>query len=177
MQCIILCTTYRIARKLANAIMPYLIDGHNLIPKIPGFTLQALDDELELIKLLQDFCRRNRKKVAVNFDNAPAGQQRVQKYGAVTAHFVRTGLTADTAIKRKLASLGRNANNWTVVTSDRAVQSEARAYRATVIPSEQFAQQLSQAGTQVAMDAGENTEVSLSEADIQDWLNTFNEES
>ena len=37
--------------------MPYLIDGHNLIPK-SGIRLEAVDDELELIAALQDFARR-----------------------------------------------------------------------------------------------------------------------
>ena len=36
--------------------MPYLIDGHNLIPKL-GLRLESLDDEMELIAILQEFCR------------------------------------------------------------------------------------------------------------------------
>ena len=35
--------------------MSYLIDGHNLIPKIPGLTLRQMDDENELIEILQRF--------------------------------------------------------------------------------------------------------------------------
>ena len=37
--------------------MPYLIDGHNLIPKVAGLSLKAVDDEMQLIELLQEFCR------------------------------------------------------------------------------------------------------------------------
>ena len=37
--------------------MPYLIDGHNLIPKVRGLSLQSMDDEMELVELLQEFCR------------------------------------------------------------------------------------------------------------------------
>ncbi|MBP1702274.1 MAG: hypothetical protein H6Q38_1381, partial [Chloroflexi bacterium] len=41
--------------------MPYIVDGHNLIPKIPGLSLRAIDDEMQLIELLQEFCRVQRK--------------------------------------------------------------------------------------------------------------------
>ena len=36
--------------------MPYLIDGHNLIPKL-GLRLDSVDDEMELVAILQEFCR------------------------------------------------------------------------------------------------------------------------
>ena len=36
--------------------MPYLIDGHNLIPKL-GLRLDLPDDEMQLIGILQEFCR------------------------------------------------------------------------------------------------------------------------
>ena len=99
--------------------MPYLIDGHNLIPKIPGMNLGDIDDEIQLVKKLQEFCRQRRKKVEVFFDSAPPGGIRTQKFGRVTAFFITQGSTADTAIRSRLQKLGRAAKNWTVVTSDR----------------------------------------------------------
>ena len=42
--------------------MPYLIDGHNLIPKL-GLRLDSLDDEEQLIPRLQEFCRLRRAQV------------------------------------------------------------------------------------------------------------------
>ena len=36
--------------------MPYIIDGHNLIPKIPGIDLQDLDDEQKLIDSAAGIC-------------------------------------------------------------------------------------------------------------------------
>ncbi len=110
--------------------MPFLIDGHNLIPKIPGLNLQALDDEEQLIKLLQEYCRRQRKQVEVFFDNAPPGGVRARNFGLVIARFVRQGTTADQAIRERLTRLGRLARNWTVVSSDLTVQSWARAAQA-----------------------------------------------
>ena len=53
--------------------MPFIVDGHNLIPKVPGLNLQDMEDELQLVELLQEFCRINRKQVEVYFDNAPPG--------------------------------------------------------------------------------------------------------
>ena len=50
--------------------MPYLIDGHNLIPKIPGLSLEMLDDEDRLIELLQEFARVRRQRIEVFFDQA-----------------------------------------------------------------------------------------------------------
>ncbi len=81
--------------------MPFLIDGHNLIPHI-GLRLDSLDDELELIRLLQEYCRLSRSQAEAYFDNAPAGQPAKQKHGAVTAHSVRRPDIADEAIRRRI---------------------------------------------------------------------------
>ena len=70
--------------------MPYLIDGHNLIPKVPGLSLKAIDDEMQLVEKLQEFCRRRGKQVEVFFDKAPPGGRRVRVFGPVTARFPTT---------------------------------------------------------------------------------------
>src|SRR5512138_751036 len=131
--------------------MPYLIDGHNLIPKV-GLRLDSLDDEMELITILQEFCRMERAhagQVEVFFDGAPAAQAGTRKLGAVTAHFVRLGTTADDAIRKRLKTLGKSAKNWTVISSDRQVRAEANAVRAEVITSDAFAATLKQARASV----------------------------
>ena len=155
--------------------MPYIIDGHNLIPRIPGFSLQDIDDELQLVEMLQEFCRLRRKRVEVYFDNAPPGQLKVQKFGSITAHFVRAGRTADQAILQKLTRLGNEARNWSVVSSDREVQSAARAARATVIPAQTFAQQLLQTieGTNSSTNTAE--EPAMNPDELDDWLKLFGE--
>src|SRR5512143_3697059 len=99
--------------------MPYLVDGHNLIPKI-GLRLDAPDDELQLLRLLQEFSRISRHHVEVYFDGAPPGKGREKGFGLVTAHFVPSSSSADLAIGARLRKLGRTAPNWIVVTSDRA---------------------------------------------------------
>ena len=70
--------------------MPYLIDGHNLIPKL-GLRLDSPDDEMELVAILQEFCRLERRQVEVYFDGAPTPHAGTRKLGTVTAHFVPSG--------------------------------------------------------------------------------------
>jgi predicted RNA-binding protein with PIN domain len=119
--------------------MVLIIDGHNLIPHLPGVDLSDPDDEVKLVRLLQDYCRIHRKKAEVFFDRAPAGMAGVRQYGLVRAHFVREGTTADAAIMAYLKKLGKRAKNTTVVSSDRQVLAAARGARAGMIRSEDFA--------------------------------------
>jgi len=153
--------------------MPYIIDGHNLIPKIPGLSLADIDDEQKLVEVLLEFCRLRRKQAVVYFDQAPPGGPRARNYGAVTAYFVPMGQTADNAIRRQLTRLGRGARNWSVVSSDLAVQAAARAAHASIIPAESFAREIVSA----LQDAGEDTDnhgdVILSPDEIDQWLDLF----
>jgi len=153
--------------------MPYIIDGHNLIPKIPGLTLREMDDEIQLVQLLQDFGRLQRKRIEVYFDNSPPGQPRVQKFGMVTARFVRQGMTADEAIHNRLSRLGGAARNWTVISSDLAVQSFARQARAHYISSEEFAHLLSATLQDLREDEGEIRDIPLSSDELDAWLKLF----
>jgi predicted RNA-binding protein with PIN domain len=152
--------------------MPYIIDGHNLIPRVPGMSLQDADDEIQLVKLLQEFCRINRKQVEVYFDNAPPGSPGARNYGAVVARFIRQGGTADEAIRKKLVRLGGEARNWTVVSSDREVQANARSVRAKILPADVFAEQLSTlsdaTGGEQSLGGGE-----LSSQEMDDWMKLF----
>ena len=122
--------------------MPFLIDGHNLIPKIPGLSLQDIDDELKLIRLLQDYTRITQTSLEVYFDHAPAGHDRIQQLGRVKVIFVSDKTIADEMIIRRIKSLGPSAQNWTVVTSDRRIQADAKESRAVRLSSEEFARSL-----------------------------------
>lgn len=120
----------------------YLIDGHNLIPYIPGIALSDPDDEMKLIQQLQGYCQKRRKSLTVYFDRAPVGQAGVRKFGSVRAVFVREGVTADKAIMDRLAELGKRARNVVVVSSDRQVRQAALAVHAKVISSQAFAAEM-----------------------------------
>ena len=149
--------------------MPYLIDGHNLIPKM-GLHLDSVDDELELIAILQEFCRLERKQVEVYFDGAPALQAGTRKYGLVTAHFVPQKTTADNAIRIRLKKMGKSAKNWIIVSSDRRVQLEAHAARAEVLSSESFAAMLKQVRDSAPK---ANNDRKLTRQEVEDWIKVF----
>jgi uncharacterized protein len=151
--------------------MPFLIDGHNLIPKIPGLHLGIIDDEIRLVELVQNFCRDNRKDAEIYFDNAPPGFSGRHKTGRVTSHFVRQGQTADNAIAQRLVKLGNSARNWTVVSSDRAVQAFAREARAQVIASESFASQLTRPAQTTKNPSA--ADESPTDNEVEEWLAIF----
>lgn len=151
--------------------MPYLIDGHNLIPKL-GLRLESMDDEMELVAILQEFMRLGHKQVEVFFDGAPTPHAGTRRLGTVTAHFVPLGKTADDAIRRRLKRMGKSARNWTVITSDRQVQADARAALAEVVSSESFAGTLRQARDSAPKPTNERK---LSNQEIEDWIKIFEE--
>ncbi|MEW6403848.1 MAG: NYN domain-containing protein [Chloroflexota bacterium] len=150
--------------------MPYLVDGHNLIPKL-GLRLDSIDDEMELVAILQEFARLGRKQVEVFFDGAPSPHAGTRSLGAVKAHFVPLGQTADNAILARLKKLGHAAKNWTVVSSDRQVQVNAHAAHAEVISSEEFVGMLSRSG-ETSRPASDKK---FSPQEVDEWLNIFSQ--
>lgn len=151
--------------------MKYIIDGHNLIGKMPDISLQQVDDELELIKRLKRFCMESGKhRIDVYFDGAPVGSANSLKDGPVTAHFVRSGSTADAAIEDRLARLGKSAREWTVVSSDRRVLNAAKAVHVNVNSSEQFATLL--LGNKDAKPQ-DTLDLELTQEEVEEWLKRF----
>ena len=164
--------------------MNYIIDGHNLISKIPGLSLSMLDDEQRLIELLNQYGQLSRHKIEVYFDGAPVGQAGVRNFGRVRAQFVPRHQTADDAIRTRLLRFGRAARNWVVVTSDRSVQSAAHEAHAQVMSAEDFADLLQTRMRQASLYAKtRNADTTpdkpiretLSEAEVNEWLTIFKE--
>jgi hypothetical protein len=149
--------------------MPYLVDGHNLIPRL-GLRLESIDDEQELITRLQEFCRVRRARVEVYFDGSPPGSQQVRKAGAVTAHFIRRGSSADAAIENRLRTLGKQAPNWTVVSSDNRVQSAGHAAHARVLAADDFAREIHGASLQAKTP---RQDAALNPEEVDEWLSFF----
>ncbi len=152
--------------------MPYLIDGHNLIPRVRGLNLTQFDDEMRLIELLQDYCRMRRCRVEVYFDNAAVGYSGVRRYGSVQAHFIPQGKTADVAIVARLRRLGGEARNWTVVSSDQEIRAAAETAQARLMNSEDFAGQMV-ARQQTEQHRNRSIPPLMTEAEIEEWLNLF----
>ena len=165
-----------------------VIDGHNLIGKLPGFSLSEIDDEQRLVELLHVYARTRRKRIEVYFDGAPPGQAGARAAGILQVVFVPLGKSADAAIRERLTALGKQARNISVVTSDRQVQAEARSRGAEVIPSESFGRDLL-ASTQAAASAKDPAHAgravaqrgrAINEAgppvpdhEVQEWLEIF----
>src|SRR5512133_2168906 len=99
----------------------YVIDGHNLIPKVPGIRLQDVEDENRLIEMINEFCRLSRSQVELFFDGAPLPGQPGKKSGLVHPHFVRRGYSADDAIIEYVRKNQNPGNLLTVVSSDHRV--------------------------------------------------------
>jgi len=153
--------------------MPYLIDGHNLIPKL-GLDLSSFDDEMELIERLNEFCRLSRRgQVEIYFDNAQPGMAEQRKIGVVSAHFVHRPMIADDAIRLRLKKLKNDARNWSVVSSDHRVQLEAKSVGAKVISSDEFARTVSE--TLRAGPPAGTKKTTMSAHELDDWLTLFGE--
>ena len=152
--------------------MPYLIDGHNLIPKV-GLHLNSPDDEMELVAILKEFARLKRQQVEVYFDGAPIGQAGTRKLGTIRAHFVPLGQTADSAIRSRLKKMEKDAKNWIIVSSDHEVQNAARVVRAQVVTSDEFVKMLRAATNSAPKANTENKKLSAQEVD--EWLKLFRE--
>jgi len=158
--------------------MPILVDGHNLIPKIPGLHLSDPDDELRLLEMLQTYSRTQRKgPIECFFDKAPAGLPRSQMVGAIKVLFARPGKTADAEIEARLAQLGRQARNWIVVSADQRVRQAARAVGAQDMGSDVFARELLAALKQTnepvkrSEEKPEDRKLSLDE--VEQWMEMF----
>ena len=149
--------------------MPYLIDGHNLIPKL-GLRLDSIDDEMDLVAVLQEYARLERRQVEVYFDGAPTPHAGTRKLGTVTAHFVPLTTTADNAIRNRLKKLGKAAKNWIVVSSDHQVQADAHTYHAQVLSSDSFATTLKQVMTSARVSKSDRV---VSKAEVDEWLKLF----
>jgi uncharacterized protein len=162
--------------------MRILVDGHNLIPYLPGLSLRAIDDEQALIDQLQIYARQSRHTIEVFFDGAPPGRAGVRLFGMITAHFVSARTIADNAIRSRLLALGAQARQTLVVSSDRQVQAEARSQGARSQASDQFARELLAAGSEqtkpprskkVQEPKKSKIEPLLPPDQVQDWLDIF----
>jgi len=153
-----------------------IIDGHNLVPKIPGMSLDSLDDEHQLITLLNDYCARMNKSAEVFFDKAAPGWSGRSRIGRLQVVFVPELSSADNAIIQRLNRAGKSARNLTVVTSDHRIQMEARSKGAAVVKSEDFARELVKAFARKPERSRKTTlEKELSASEVDKWLKIFSE--
>ncbi|HUS84294.1 MAG TPA: NYN domain-containing protein [Anaerolineales bacterium] len=151
--------------------MPYIIDGHNLIAALPDLDLSDLDDEKKLVEMLQGFCSRTERRATVYFDRGAPGGEPTIKSGRVHVKFVRLPRSADDAIRDHLRKLGKEAPNWTIVSSDREVRSAALRVGASVLHSGAFVQIILQGAN--TSNQSEKPQEILSDKDLDEWERLF----
>ncbi len=151
--------------------MPFIIDGHNLIAALPDLDLSDPDDERKLVEKLQGFCSRANRRATVYFDRGAPGGEPTIKSGRVDIRFVRLPRTADDAIRDHLLKLGKEAPNWTIVSSDREIISAADRAGAAVLHSDAFGQMISTSTNTSAQ--SEKPMMKMSDEDIAEWEKLF----
>lgn len=166
--------------------MHYLIDGHNLIGKLPDLQLSDADDEIRLVLRLKGWvAEQAQRQVTVVFDGGVSGgiSHRLSTK-AITVVFAPPGKTADDLLLQRLSSL-RNPGNYTLVSSDRRILDAARVARIKHLKSEEFIAQMGfvfrepeetprPAAAPAAPAVPEKPERPLlSEAELNEWLALF----
>ena len=159
--------------------MKWLIDGHNLIPKL-GISLESAEDEAALVERLAEYARLTGRVLEVFFDRGANGFASEKKIGTIKVRFVGARMKADEAlIDRVLKS--KRAHEITVVSSDRHVQFQVKSLGAKTVSSEAFAGELRDVFLNPPKRKNKNgsgrvAEPSLSEREIAFWTEVFNSE-
>lgn len=160
--------------------MHFLIDGHNLIAKMPGISLSDPDDEAQLILRLRRWVAANpKRRVTVYFDGGlPGGRAPHLSATRLEVVFASSGQPADDLLLRHIRRI-KNPPEYTLITSDRAIIAAAEKRRLPVLLSEDFALEL--AGQEAAAptpppprEAAEKP--LLSEAEVAAWMELFGPE-
>jgi uncharacterized protein len=118
----------------------YLIDGHNLIAKLPGLSLEDPHDEIKLVQLLKRWCAADsRRNVTVVFDGGlPGGEAKHLSGGGVKVVFAAGNSSADAVLIRRIEQI-KDPSAFIIVSSDNAILAAARRSRVPVQRSETFA--------------------------------------
>ncbi len=149
--------------------MPYLIDGHNLIGKVPDISLKDPDDEAKLIVKLRSFCARTGKKAHVIFDHGlPGGKSKLSNYTVKVAFASRPGEADDLMLRRIRRT--RDTKAWTVISSDRRVLDVARHRGMKALPATEFARQLD---APPPPPKEEHPNPHITKAEVEEWLRIF----
>lgn len=151
-----------------------IIDGHNLIPKIPGMHLKDENDEVRLIEVVQEYCRLARRQAELFFDGAPEPRASSRKNGLVHVHYIKLGYSADDAIIQYVRNIKGDKDNWTVVSSDHRIQNAVTSMGFKVIGSDGFSRLISTTlSSETAVQ--QRREKPLSSSEVEEWLDLFDQ--
>lgn len=155
--------------------MPYLIDGHNLIGKLPDIDLLDPNDEAKLVQKLISFHARTQKQCVVVFDaGLPGGTSRMSRKG-VKVLFASHASNADEVMMARIRK-EPNPKKWTIVSSDNRVLELALSRKMSVLKSSEFAEMMVVKPTPKP-DISEATDVHLSPQEVDEWMRLFGDGS
>ena len=158
----------------AAFLMQLLVDGHNLIGQMRDIQLDDPHDEARLAMRLKQYCMRYRHHCTVIFDNGMPGGLSKLSNSNVSVIFAPHRVTADQLIIRRIRTLS-DVSGIAVITSDRAIISEAERRKLTVIRSPDFVTALNApARARLNIDAGEDANPVITAAEVAYWLEQFN---
>jgi predicted RNA-binding protein with PIN domain len=162
--------------------MHYLIDGHNLIGRMPDIGLEDPNDEVELVLRLRSWTARSRsRRVTVIFDRGlPGGKDRGLSTSKVHVIFASSGQSADSLLIKRIRKI-KNPREATLVTSDNRIIQAAAERRMPIQRAEDFAPQLNSLSIFAKnenQDNGEkgkesSIEGQLSDSELEMWLKLF----
>jgi len=144
------------------------VDGHNLIGRTPGLSLDREEEGRE--QLLRSLAARAGKvRVVVVFDGDRPGSAKRERFGSVEVVFAPRGRTADEELLSRLSEAG--PRGATVVTSDQELARKARWLGARVLTCEEFLRR-QQAGRPGRVERQE-PEPPVPEEEVEAWLRAF----
>jgi predicted RNA-binding protein with PIN domain len=146
-----------------------LIDGHNLIGRLPTLSLEDPDDEEKLVRLLKSYRARTGKAISVVFDpGSTFALSGAHREGGIEIVFAPYGTTADAVIARRVGK-SRSPAGVLVVTSDQDLADQVARRGARVESSDAFAAEL----IDVHESLSRREDPSLSPEEVEAWLALF----
>ncbi len=154
--------------------MIYLIDGHNVIGQLPDISLDDPNDEAILVQKLMGFSARTKRRCVVVFDHGlPGGTSRMSTRD-VQVVFASQRSNADRVMIERIGKIP-DPVQWIVVSSDNDVLGAARGRKMQTLRSDAFAILLESPPAPI-IDAGEESNVELSAAEVDEWLQIFGDD-
>ncbi|MEM7336483.1 MAG: NYN domain-containing protein [Chloroflexota bacterium] len=156
--------------------MHYLIDGHNLIGKMPDISLADPDDEVQLVFRLRGWtAQRKKRKVTVIFDGGlPGGKDVKLSTPSVRVIFAQEGRTADSLLIARIFK-AKNPGEFTAVSSDNQIIEAAKQKRMPLLKSENFVMKMGQQAIEkrIMDTAVEDKTPHVSQEEVNEWLELF----
>jgi uncharacterized protein len=163
--------------------MHYIIDGHNLIGKMPDISLKDPNDEVKLTMRIKNWVAESKKRqVTLFFDGGTLGSSLNRMSSRnLKVIFAPSGTIADSLIISHMRKL-KNPRDYTLVTSDREIIGHAKSLRIRSLLSEEFIERMGfvfkeksekapKVEKEVKPDKPDATKIS--EAEVQEWLDLF----